>query len=610
MLVEFFMSRNLEDTAWENNININEMSSTTTEIEINSVISRTSVFMNDVLMLNEKGNQKFTGFFFRENEDIIAIVTRTPFNDGDLHGLSLCSERFFQQNDINPEMINAFIAVNQRYFTHVETNGTLILNATPVLNGLPVIVIFYKLQENDNSTVAAVFFSAESITTSFGTGTNNTMLINNFGDVLIATDQELLVNGGNLAETPFIKDVLDSNTVNLQKKFKDKEGREFLAVSKRLKTGNTITITTIPSDVVFEGIITATRRNILLSLAIWFLSMLFVWFFSKSISLPLRKLEKAVHNIENGMYHLEINNKKNNDETGILTRSVSSMSHVLENFESFTNKEIARLARDGSLNTAGIVKHITIFFSDIRSFTAISEKFTPNEVIEFLNEYMERMVDCVLVTNGAIDKFIGDAIMAYWGAITSAGSAEQDAFNGVKSALMMRALLKCFNKGRGGDKKPIIKIGCGLNSGKAVIGQIGSEERTVFTVIGEMVTLADRTETFNKPFGSEILITEHTYSLVKDYFITEKMGEIKENGKQLGIYAVINMCEGERLNETLAQLEKLSHTDREIVLACIGPSGPQTIEELRALLDIPKPDLTNINLEEEEKKYSVTTNNG
>ena len=90
---------------------------------------------------------------------------------------------------------------------------------------------------------------------------------------------------------------------------------------------------------------------------------------------------------------------------------------------------------------------------------------------------MTRMVECVNITNGVVDKFIGDAVMAVWGAPVSSGSPEKDALNCVRAALMMRAALLDFNKDRGGDKKPIIKIGCGINTGPVIAGQIGSNKR-------------------------------------------------------------------------------------------------------------------------------------
>ena len=220
---------------------------------------------------------------------------------------------------------------------------------------------------------------------------------------------------------------------------------------------------------------------------------------------------------------------------------------------------------------------------------------------------MDCMVSCVILTGGVIDKFIGDAIMAHWGALESSGDEKADAFCGVRAALMMRASLYCFNRSRGGVQNPIIRIGCGLNSGRVVAGQIGSDERVVFTVIGEAVSFADRTETFNKPFGTEILMTEHTWRLVKEYVIAEEMGRVTEGGEAVKIFAVINIKDGPEADRLLEDLKKIPKINPELCKKCVGPEGPHNIDELRALLGIPAPDLSNLNLDEEEKKYSVAS---
>jgi adenylate cyclase len=282
------------------------------------------------------------------------------------------------------------------------------------------------------------------------------------------------------------------------------------------------------------------------------------------------------------------------------------MSHVIENFERFTNKMIVRLSREGTLNPVGMDKTATLFFSDIRSFTAISEKLSAREIVIFLNAYMERMVRCINATGGTVDKFIGDAIMAHWGPVETTGSPEQDALSGVRSALLMRANLFNFNmQRRGGDKEPKIKIGCGLNTGNVLAGQIGTNERIVYTVIGEAVSFADRTETFNKSFGTEILITEHTWNYVKDSIVYEEMPPVNEGGQRVRIFAVINAAKGEESERLLAILDTMRGNDPAVNRRCIGAEGPQTLAELRRLLDIPEPDLSALNLDEEEKKYKI-----
>jgi len=285
-------------------------------------------------------------------------------------------------------------------------------------------------------------------------------------------------------------------------------------------------------------------------------------FFANTLTSPILNLVDATKKIEEGVFRVDIKPTVR-DEVGLLTNSFVKMGKGLEEREKvkdalgrFVNKEVAEMVLKGELKLGGEKKNCAIFFSDIRSFTAISEKLDPQEVVEFLNAYMTEMVRCVNETHGTVDKFIGDAVMATWGAAFSRGN---DAENAVNGALMMRSVLLKFNEGRGGDKKPIIKIGCGLNYGPVVAGQIGSSDKMEYTVIGDAVNLASRVETLNKPFGTDILISEDLYLLVKDIFKVEKMKAIKVKGKEAPqtIYAVIGRFDDPNCPADLAAVRKL-----------------------------------------------------
>jgi adenylate cyclase len=151
----------------------------------------------------------------------------------------------------------------------------------------------------------------------------------------------------------------------------------------------------------------------------------------------------------------------------------------------------------------------------------------------------------------------------------------------VRAALAMRETLAEFNQGRGDDKKPIIKIGCGINTGDVIAGQIGSEQRMEYTVIGDAVNLASRTEALNKPLGTDILITENTWQLIGDKVITEEMPSVTVKGKKkpVRMFAVINVADSKE--------------------------GPQNLRELRKLLGIAAPKLSAVNVNVEEKKYKI-----
>jgi adenylate cyclase len=208
-------------------------------------------------------------------------------------------------------------------------------------------------------------------------------------------------------------------------------------------------------------------------------------------------------------------------------------------------------------------------FSEIHEFTTIIKDFkntygneASDKIVLWLNNYFDRMVDCVERTNGIVDKFIGDSIMAHWGTVYTTGNQRKDAFYCLKAALLMRKAVYYLNKERKelDIASPNIKIGCGINSGAVTAGQIGSEKRMDYTVIGGAVNLASRIKTLTKTFNADILISEDTWKLVGDKFITEEMPSAKIKGKEsyMRIFAVVNFSG--------------------------DPKGPRTLDEVRELL--------------------------
>jgi len=181
------------------------------------------------------------------------------------------------------------------------------------------------------------------------------------------------------------------------------------------------------------------------------------------------------------------------------------------------------------IELGGEEKELTVMFSDVRGFTTYSESHTPHEVVSILNEYLTQMTYLVFQTEGTLDKYIGDAIMAFWGAPTPQSN---HAFRACSTALRMVEMLKGVLHPKweleGREK---LCIGIGLNTGKMVVGFVGSENIKNYTLIGDAVNLASRLEGATKEYKADILIGEGTYEAVKDDMLCRELDLIRVKGK-------------------------------------------------------------------------------
>jgi len=184
-------------------------------------------------------------------------------------------------------------------------------------------------------------------------------------------------------------------------------------------------------------------------------------------------------------------------------------------------------------------KDVTILFSDIRGYTSLTEHMEAADVVTLLNNYFETMVEAVFNFEGTLDKFIGDALMAVFGAPLP---LPNHAAMAVKSALDMRRRLAEFNAHRQQIGQPLIRIGIGISSGEVVSGNIGSQKRMDYTVIGNGVDISSRLEGVTKEYGCDIILSEFTYQLCKDEVWVRELDRIRVKGKTqpINIYELIS----------------------------------------------------------------------
>jgi adenylate cyclase len=213
---------------------------------------------------------------------------------------------------------------------------------------------------------------------------------------------------------------------------------------------------------------------------------------------------------------------------------------IRDTFGKYLSPKVVDQLADNPPELGGIDKELTVFFSDIRGFTTLSENMTPQELVNHLNVYLTAMTDIALDYGGTLDKYMGDAIMCFWGAPLP---QPDHAVLACKSALRQMQALDELNKHWPEAKH--IHIGIGLNSGIMTVGNMGSKLRMNYTLMGDHVNLGSRLESTNKEYGTGIIISEFTYAHIKDRFVVRELDNIRVKGKNkpVLIYELVDCLE-------------------------------------------------------------------
>ena len=211
---------------------------------------------------------------------------------------------------------------------------------------------------------------------------------------------------------------------------------------------------------------------------------------------------------------------------------LSKINKVKSTFKKYVSKNIVDklLESEDSLNLGGKESEVTILFSDIRGFTSMSEKLNPTEIVKLLNKYFKSMIDVVFKYNGTLDKIVGDELMVLYGVPLK---ADDDTHNAVKTAIKMFIALDKFNQKIVKEGYKPFKIGIGINKGKAVSGNIGSEQQMNYTVIGDTINLGARLCSHAK--SGEILISKSVKDAIGDNYNFKSIPSIEVKGKENAI---------------------------------------------------------------------------
>ncbi len=365
-------------------------------------------------------------------------------------------------------------------------------------------------------------------------------LVDRRGQLLVHSDPARSASGENLSHLPIVKRLIEGKFNNEQTRYLDPQTAEArLAAYRMVGFAGLGVIAEVPEAKALETSLKLERRSIYMALAILAIAFLIGYLFSgTAISWPIKELAAAAERIASGDFKISLRPRAK-DEVGDLALAFNSMAKGLEErdrvkatFAKFHNKEIADKLLSGEVSLGGERKEAVIFFSDVRGFTAMSETMEPEQVVEMLNEYMTRMVTIIRAHHGVVDKYIGDAIMAIWGVPMSTGN---DAENALLACIQMREELARLNELRLSRGQNELRIGMGLNMGPVIAGNIGSEDKMEYTVIGDSVNLASRMESMTKEYGTDLLIPRSVQEACPSRFVYERAKDAKVKGKSQAI---------------------------------------------------------------------------
>jgi adenylate cyclase len=323
-------------------------------------------------------------------------------------------------------------------------------------------------------------------------------------------------------------------------------------------------------DVFYAAVRDITYYSAIILVASAAVAVILLWLFSDRLTRPLGRVADGMERIiqENDLSsRVEV---EYSDETGRLAHTFNIMveeldraysqikryaydavlaqkrEHKIRNiFQKYVPQDlIDRFFKNPEEMLVGDNRELVVLFSDIRGFTTISEGMRPDDLVSSLNRYFSTQVDIIMEHGGIIDKYIGDAIMAFFGAPVS---HEDDAYQAVSAGIEMAKAVERFNEEQRKIGKPEFRIGVGLAYGEVTVGNIGTDRKMDYTVIGDIVNLASRMEGLTKMYHQQLLISDRLYEAVKDRILTRPVDRVAVKGKTQGvpIYTAVDTLEPE-----------------------------------------------------------------